>query len=170
MTLLELRDVSKHYGGVTALERVNFACAAGKVHAILGENGAGKSTLIKIIGGVVKADSGEMLLDGKRAEFGHPLQANAAGIVCVFQELSLLPTLTVAENIGLTLPVNRLGMFDKKAQIRRSEELLARVGCEDVNPNSWIQDLPLSRRQMVEIAKALGKSPRLLILDEATSA
>ncbi|WP_437817658.1 sugar ABC transporter ATP-binding protein [Sorangium sp. So ce1078] len=168
--LLELRAVSKHYGGVTALSGVDFACEAGKVHAILGENGAGKSTLIKIVGGVVKPSAGELLLHGKPVRFDHPLEANAAGIVCVFQELSLMPTLTVAENIGITMPTNRLGLFDRKAQVRRAEELLARVGCEGVNPNAWVSDLPLSRRQMVEIAKALGKNPRLLILDEATSA
>ncbi|KYF78612.1 sugar ABC transporter ATP-binding protein [Sorangium cellulosum] len=168
--LLELRAVSKHYGGVTALSGVDFACEAGKVHAILGENGAGKSTLIKIIGGVVKPSAGELLVRGEPVRFDHPLDANAVGIACVFQELSLMPTLTVAENIGITMPTSRLGLFDRKAQVRRAEELLARVGCEGVNPNVWVSDLPLSRRQMVEIAKALGQNPRLLILDEATSA
>ena len=91
-------------------------------------------------------------------------------MVCVFQELSLLPTLSVAENIGITMPTNRFGLVDRKAQIRKAEELLARVGCEDINPRAWVSSLPLSRRQMVEIAKALGRNPKLLILDEATSA
>ena len=168
--LLELRAVSKHYGGVTALDHVDFACERGKVHAILGENGAGKSTLIKLIGGVIEPSKGELLLDGKSVRFQHPLEANAAGIACVFQELSLMPTLSVAENIGITMPVGRFGTFDKKAQLRHAEELLGRVGCSSVNPRAWINDLPLSRRQLVEIAKALGKNPRLLILDEATSA
>ncbi|HEX3698320.1 MAG TPA: sugar ABC transporter ATP-binding protein [Polyangia bacterium] len=167
---LELRNVSKNYGGVVALDRVNFGCDPGTIHAILGENGAGKSTLIKIIAGVVQPTQGEMLLQGQAVKFGHPVDANAAGVVCVFQELSLLPTLSVAENIGITMPTNRLGMYDRKAQHRKAEELLARVGCEDINPRAWVNSLPLSRRQMVEIAKALGKNPRLLILDEATSA
>jgi len=167
---LQLRDVSKFYGGVVALDGVTFSCDTGKIHAILGENGAGKSTLIKIISGVVKPNQGELLLEGKRMSFEHPVEANAAGVVCVFQELSLLPTLSVAENIGITMPTNRFGLVDRKAQIRKAEELLARVGCEDINPRAWVSSLPLSRRQMVEIAKALGRNPKLLILDEATSA
>ncbi len=97
---LELRDVSKNYGGVVALDRVTFACNRGTIHAILGENGAGKSTLIKIVAGVVQPTQGQMVLEGKPATFSHPIDANAAGVVCVFQELSLLPTLSVAENIG----------------------------------------------------------------------
>ncbi len=167
---LELHNISKHYGGVTALDGVDFSCAPGTIHAILGENGAGKSTLIKTISGVVQPDAGEILLEGKQVAFAHPVEANHAGIVCIFQELSLMPTLSVAQNIGIGLKANRLGMLDPKAQIHRAEELLARVGCEDINPREWVRDLPLSRRQMVEIAKALGKAPRLLILDEATSA
>src|SRR6266404_5995197 len=167
---LQLRNVSKHYGGVVALSHVDFACEAGKIHAILGENGAGKSTLIKIVSGVVQPNEGELLLEGRPRSFRHPVEANAAGVVCIFQELSLLPTLSVAENIGITMPTNRFGLIDRKAQTRRAEELLAKVGCEDINPAEWINSLPLSRRQMVEIAKALGKNPRLLILDEATSA
>jgi ribose transport system ATP-binding protein len=167
---LRLENVSKHYGGVTALKNVNFECNTGKIHAILGENGAGKSTLIKIIAGVVQPNEGQLLLAGKPMTFQHPVEANASGIVCVFQELSLMPTLTVAENIGITMPTNRFGVFDRKARTRRAEELLARVGCEDINPNAWVNSLPLSRRQMVEIAKALGRNPKLLILDEATSA
>jgi ribose transport system ATP-binding protein len=167
---LQLRDVSKNYGGVVALDHVSFACNRGTIHAVLGENGAGKSTLIKIVAGVVQPTQGELLLEGNRVAFKHPIEANAAGVVCVFQELSLLPTLSVAENIGITMPTNRWGLYGRKAQIRKAEQLLALVGCEDINPRAWINSLPLSRRQMVEIAKALGKNPRLLILDEATSA
>src|SRR5258708_16432613 len=89
---LELRNVSKNYGGVVALDRVTFGCDRGTIHAILGENGAGKSTLIKIISGVVQPTQGEMLLEGKPVKFGHPVDANAAGGACIFQELSLLPT------------------------------------------------------------------------------
>jgi ribose transport system ATP-binding protein len=169
-SFLQLRNVSKHYGGVVALDRVTFSCDTSKIHAILGENGAGKSTLIKIISGVVQPNEGEVVLEGKPRTFTHPVEANAAGVVCVFQELSLLPTLSVAENIGITMPPSRLGLVDRKAQIRKAEQLLARVGCEDINPRAWVSSLPLSRRQMVEIAKALGRNPKLLILDEATSA
>ena len=158
----QLRNVSKHYGGVVALNRVNFACEAGKIHAILGENGAGKSTLIKIISGVVQPNEGELLLEGKRMTFLHPVEANAAGVVCVFQELSLLPTLSVAENIGITMPTNRLGLFDGKAQTGWRKSSWPASVAKTSTPRAWVNSLPLSRRQMVEIAKALGRNPRLL--------
>ncbi len=168
--LLSLAGVSKRYGGVRALADVDFACHRHSIHAVLGENGAGKSTLIKIIAGVVQPDEGAISLDGRPVAFPTPQAANAAGIVCIFQELSLMPDLTVADNIGITDPPRRFGLIDRRAQRRRAEALLARVGCEDINPLMQVRQLPLSRRQMVEIAKALGRNPRLLILDEATSA
>jgi ribose transport system ATP-binding protein len=167
---LRLAGVSKHYGGVTALANVDFACRRHSIHAVLGENGAGKSTLIKVVAGVVTPDEGSITLDGTRRQFASPQAANAAGIACIFQELSLMPELSVADNISISHPPRRLGLIDRRAQRRRAEQLLARVGCEDINPLVLIKDLPLSRRQMVEIAKALGRDPRLLILDEATSA
>jgi ribose transport system ATP-binding protein len=165
-----LENVSKRYGGVHALRDVDFACSRGSIHAVLGENGAGKSTLMKIMAGVVQTDEGRMTLEGAPVTFSNPSAANRAGIVCIFQELSLMPELTVADNITLSSPPRRFGFIDSRTQRRRSEELLARVGCEDINPLSRVSDLPLSRRQMVEIAKALGRDPKLLILDEATSA
>jgi ribose transport system ATP-binding protein len=168
--ILSLEGVSKRYGGVRALDGVDFACRTSSIHAVLGENGAGKSTLIKIIAGVVQPDTGRIRLDGREVAFKGPRAAAAAGIVCIFQELSLMPDLSVADNIGIADPPRRFGLIDKKAQRRRAEEHLARVGCEDVHPLERVRNLPLSRRQMVEIAKALGQNPRLLILDEATSA
>jgi ribose transport system ATP-binding protein len=165
-----LENISKRYGGVHALRDVDFACSRGSIHAVLGENGAGKSTLMKIMAGVVRPDEGRMTLEGTPVTFSNPSAANRAGIVCIFQELSLMPELTVADNITLSSPPRRFGFIDGGAQRRRSEELLARIGCEDINPLSRVSDLPLSRRQMVEIAKALGRDPKLLILDEATSA
>ena len=167
---MALSGVSKHYGGVTALDAVDFSCSLGSIHAVLGENGAGKSTLIKIMSGVVQPDEGTMSLAGKPVQFPNPASANAAGIVCIFQELSLLPDLTVADNISISEPPRRFGIIDRRAQRQKAEELLARIGCEDVNPMLRARDLPLSRRQMVEIAKALAKDPAVLILDEATSA
>jgi len=167
---LVLSGISKRYGGVRALENVDFSCRRGTIHAVLGENGAGKSTLIKIIAGVVPPDAGELRFDGALRHFTNPAAAAAAGIVCIFQELSLMPDLSVADNVSITSPPRRFGMIDTRAQRRRAEALLAEVGCEDVNPLLRVRDLPLSRRQMVEIAKALGQKPRLLILDEATSA
>jgi ribose transport system ATP-binding protein len=168
--LLSMTGVSKRYGGVRALQDVDFESHSSSIHGVLGENGAGKSTLIKIASGVVRPDEGSIQLEGKSVQFASPSAANAAGIVCIFQELSLMPDLTVADNISITSPPRRFGLIDAKAQRRRAEELLARIGCEDVNPLMRVRDLPLSRRQMVEIAKALGKNPKVLILDEATSA
>jgi ribose transport system ATP-binding protein len=167
---LELAGISKRYGGVRALEDVDFACQRGSIHAVLGENGAGKSTLIKIISGVVQPDTGTMHLEGQPVRFDGPIAASDAGIVCIFQELSLMPDLSVADNISIKDPPRRFGLIDGRAQREKAERLLARVGCADVNPLTRIRNLPLSRRQMVEIAKALGQNPRLLILDEATSA
>ncbi|WP_282062282.1 sugar ABC transporter ATP-binding protein [Roseobacter litoralis] len=167
---MSLTGITKRYGGVTALENVNFSCDLGSIHAVLGENGAGKSTLIKIMSGVVTPNEGVINLAGKPVSFPGPSAANAAGIVCIFQELSLLPDLSVSDNISIADPPRRFGLIDKRAQRRRAEELLARIGCEDVNPLSKVRDLALSRRQMVEIAKALAKDPTVLILDEATSA
>jgi ribose transport system ATP-binding protein len=165
-----MKGVSKRYGGVRALDNVDFACSPGRIHAILGENGAGKSTLIKIIAGVVQPDEGQMEFLGQPVSFKSPAEATKSGIVCVFQELSLMPDLTVADNICITDPPKWLGLIDYGAQSRRAAELLKRAGCTDVHPDELVKNLPLSRRQMVEIAKALGRKPKMLILDEATSA
>jgi ribose transport system ATP-binding protein len=162
--------ISKHYGGVRALENVGLTVERGRIHAVLGENGAGKSTLIKIMSGVVRPDSGTMELEGKPVRFAGPADAVRSGVVSVFQELSLVPDLTVAENICAPEPPRRFGLIDRRGQRRRAEDLLARVHCEDIHPNEVVRNLPLSRQQMIEIARALGRLPKLLILDEATSA
>jgi ribose transport system ATP-binding protein len=168
--IVELVGVSIGFAGVKALTEVDFACYPGSTHAILGENGAGKSTLIKIISGVLQPDSGSIKLNEEKVSFSGPAEAADAGIVCMFQELSLIPDLSVADNISIQRPPRRFGLIDKRAQIARAEELLARVRCEDVDPRAMVRDLSLSRCQMVEVAKALGREPKVLILDEATSA
>jgi ribose transport system ATP-binding protein len=168
--LLRMEGISKRYGGVRALEDAELSVHAGRIHAILGENGAGKSTLIKVMAGVVAPDQGRIMLDGQETNFASPAQANKAGIVCIFQELSLIPELSVADNIVISEPPKKFGMIDRKAQRRIAEQALARAGAADIHPSALVKDLPLSRRQMVEIAKALARKPRILILDEATSA
>ena len=170
MPLFEMRGVSKRYGGVRALQDADLTIQAGRIHAVLGENGAGKSTLIKIMAGVVAPDDGDMLLDGKPVAFDSPADAQAVGISCIFQELSLIPDLSVADNIAISNPPRRFGLIDRRAQRRLAEEALARAGADNIHPSALVKDLPLSRRQMVEIAKALARKPRILILDEATSA
>jgi len=168
--ILRLDEVSKRYGGVHALERASFACAPGRIHALLGENGAGKSTLIKVMAGVVQPDEGRIVLEGSERRFLHPQEAVAAGIACIFQELSLMPDLSVADNICITNPPRRRGLIDRRAQRRIAEAALARAGAEGIHPLAPVASLSLSRRQMVEIAKALAREPKILILDEATSA
>mgnify|MGYP001175625356 CR=1 FL=1 len=169
--LIEALEVSKYYGGVTALDKVNFSCRPGSIHALIGENGAGKSTLIKILTGVVTPDSGTLKVDGQPASLTSPVDAGQLGIVPVFQELSLLPDLTVAENIFITNPPrNRLGLIDRKAINRQTHQLFDSFGFHHLDPEALITELPLAQRQMVEIATALSRQPRLLILDEGTSA
>jgi ribose transport system ATP-binding protein len=170
VSLFVMQGVSKRYGGVRALEGADLAIEAGRIHAVLGENGAGKSTLIKIMAGVVQPDAGRLLLDDRPVSFGSPAAAHAAGIACIFQELSLIPDLPVADNIAISDPPRRFGLIDRRAQRVLAEEALARAGADDIHPLALVRDLSLSRRQMVEIAKALARKPRILILDEATSA
>ena len=168
--IFRMEGMCKRYGGVQALEQAALNVHAGRVHAVLGENGAGKSTLIKIMAGVVTPDRGRMTMAAREVSFPDPASAMAAGVVSVFQELSLIPDLSVADNIVISNPPKRFGMIDRKAQRRIAEQALARAGGEDIHPLAPVRDLPLSRRQIVEIAKALARNPRILILDEATSA
>src|SRR5437773_2986512 len=170
MSLFVMQGVSKRYGGVRALQDADIAIEVGRIHAVLGENGAGKSTLIRIMAGVVAPDEGRMLLDGQPIAFASSAAANAAGIACSFQELSLIPDLSVADNVAISNPPRRLGLIDRRAQRRMAEVALARAGADNIHPLALVKDLSLSRRQMVEIAKALARRPRILILDEATSA
>jgi ribose transport system ATP-binding protein len=172
--LLRMEGISKRYGGVRALESARLSCARGRIHAVLGENGAGKSTLLKVLAGVVKPDAGTIELEGTPIVLSGPAAASRVGIASVFQELSLLPDLTVADNIGILDPPRTWGLtwglIDRRAQRRLAEQALARVGASDIHPLAPVRDLPLSRRQMVEIAKALARDPKILLLDEATSA
>jgi len=166
----QMSGVSKSYGGAVALDHAELTVRRGRIHAIVGENGAGKSTLLKVMSGVVQPDEGTMHFEGREVSFASPAEANAAGIVCVYQELSLIPDLSVADNIFAANPPRRFGMIDRRAQRRQAEEALARAGAADINPLTKVRDLPLSRQQMVELAKGLAHAPRILILDEATSA
>jgi ribose transport system ATP-binding protein len=166
---LSAHGVRKHYGGVHALDGVDIAIAEAEVHAILGENGAGKSTLVKVIAGVVRPDEGEVLVQGKLLSLGSPHDSRAAGIAVVYQELSLIPQLSVTHNLVLSdLPL-RAGLFSPSRADAIAEEALAKLGLVDIDPRSPVSHLPLDQQQMVEIAKATMAGPRILILDEATS-
>ena len=171
MPLLSATGIDKRFGGVVALDGADFACEAGEIHALLGENGAGKSTMVKALCGVHPPDAGTMVYGGETVTFRRPADAVAAGIVPVFQELSLVPDLTVAENLHLgEEPRNRLGLIDGKRMHRDAAALLTRLGFAGIDPGAVIRDLSLADRQLIEIAKALRRGPRVLILDEATSA
>jgi ribose transport system ATP-binding protein len=171
MALIEAQGIAKRFGGVVALDGAEFRSEAGQIHALLGENGAGKSTLVKILSGVLEPDSGTLHLNGQPVVFRGPADAARAGIVPVFQELSLVPDLTVAQNIFIGRePRSRWGLIDVAALNRQAAELLRSLDFHHVEPDIPARDLPLAERQLVEIAKAVAKDPKVLILDEGTSA
>jgi ribose transport system ATP-binding protein len=168
-TLLRLEDVSKAYPGVRALAGVDFEVDAGEVHALLGENGAGKSTLMKVIAGSVTPDAGRMTVGGTDVPFGSPQEARARGIGIVYQDLSLIPPLSIAENVYLGRWHGPRGIVDWSTVNEAAREPLLRIGF-DVDPRRLVRDLGMAERQLVEIAKALSSEIRVLLLDEPTSA
>ena len=172
--ILELKHITKTFPGVKALDDVSFDVHAGEVHALLGENGAGKSTLIKIVSGVYKPDAGEMWLDGEPVQFNSPREAQEKGIATIYQELSLFPELTVAENIFLGhTPSRQAGPFrriDWRATRSEALRLLASLNIHDLDVNRNVGSLSVGNRQRVEIVKALSFNARILIMDEPTAA
>lgn len=169
--ILELRNVKKTFPGVTALDNVSFDVFPGEVHALLGENGAGKSTLIKIISGVYKPDHGSLSVHANEVHFQTPLEAQAAGIATIYQELLLFPALTVAENIFMGHPPrNRFGGVDWPTMRSKAAEFLRSLDIFDLEPTEIVGALSIGNRQRVEIAKALSRDARLLIMDEPTAA
>lgn len=167
--VLEARGIRKQYGGVHAVDGAAIEIDRGEVHAILGENGAGKSTLVKVIAGIVQPDEGEVLVDGRPLNLGSPSESRSAGIAVVYQELSLVPQMSVTHNLVLADLPRRAGLFSLDRAEEIAEAALARLGLLDIDPRAPVSTLPLDQRQMVEIAKATVARPRILILDEATS-
>jgi ABC-type sugar transport system ATPase subunit len=167
--ILEMRNISKSFAGVHALQDVSFACRRGSVHALLGENGAGKSTLIKILSGAYQADSGEIFYNGKRFTHLSTREALAAGIRVIYQELALLPNMTVAENIFLGHePRTSLGLVDGRRMVAESQALLDRLGVA-IDPATPAGELTVAGQQMVEIAKALSEKADLIVMDEPSA-
>ncbi|WP_060856337.1 sugar ABC transporter ATP-binding protein [Caballeronia sordidicola] len=167
-SLLRLSGVGKRFPGVIALQNVSFDVRAGEVHAICGENGAGKSTLMKIVSGQYRPDEGEIYLDGRVQHFASTLDAQAAGIAIIHQELNLIPHLSIAENIFLAREPKR-GLFIDRARLAAdSQAALDRIGLP-LKPRTLVGALSVAQQQMIEIAKALSLNARLLIMDEPTS-
>jgi len=168
--LLEMIGISKSFGGVKALRDVDFSLYPGEIHGLVGENGAGKSTTMKIIAGVHHGYEGTMKIDGREVHFRSARDALDAGIGMVHQELSIVPDMTVAENVFLgTQPVTAIGTVDWGRMVRESREHLSRLGI-DVDPRMRIGDLPIGLQQLIEIARVLSSGARIIILDEPTSA
>ena len=168
--ILEAEAIGKSFPGVRALDNVRFELRAGEVHALLGENGAGKSTLMKILAGVQEPDTGRLISHGREVRFRNTLDARAAGIGIIYQELNLIPHLTVAQNVFIGREWKTAwGTLDQVRMNRETAEVLARLKL-DIPPATLVKDLPISKQQMVEIAKALGHESEVLIMDEPTSA
>jgi putative multiple sugar transport system ATP-binding protein len=170
-TILEMRSITKTFPGVVALADVNLQVTRGEIHAICGENGAGKSTLMKVLSGVYPhgSYSGDIIYDGKTREFSNLRDSEAEGVVIIHQELALSPHLSIAENIFLRNEIKKFGLINWNETNKRAKDLMDRVGLRE-NPNTPIKDIGVGKQQLVEIAKALSKEVKLLILDEPTAA
>jgi ribose transport system ATP-binding protein len=171
MDLIQASAVSKHFGGIAALTGAEFHARAGEVHALIGENGAGKSTFIQILAGAIRPDSGTILMNGAPLKAANPSEAHHAGISAVFQDLSLIPDLTVEQNIWFRREeLSPLRTVRARELRKKTLELLERHHFPELRPHQEVRRLTLAERQVVEIAKALARAPAVLILDEATSA
>ena len=167
---LEMHDVSKTFPGVRALNHVDLLVARGEVHALAGENGAGKSTLMKIMTGVIKSDpGGRIVIDGEPVEIADPTHARALGISIIYQELSMVENLTVAENIFLARePLGRSGFVDRRRMNRLAREVLDTLHM-DIAPTRMVADLSIGQKQMIEIARAISYDTKIIIMDEPTA-
>src|SRR3954447_18572995 len=167
--LLVVRGLVKHSGPVRAAEDVSFSCRPGEVHALVGENGAGKSTVAKLLAGAVAPTSGSLAVGGTELGSGSIRESRKAGVTCAFQELALVPDWTVSENLSLPDGSPFRG-FSQRRAAKAARELLDRLELGHIDPSVPVSSLSLADRQMVEIARAIAGDPRLLILDEASSA
>lgn len=167
--VVEFQDVEKRFGPVAALSGVSFTGYAGSVHAVTGENGAGKSTLMKMLAGVHAPDSGRILLDGTLLTVTNASEARDAGVSTVFQELTLLPNLTIAENLFLGREPRRFGLIDRSNMRRVARQALDLVGM-DISVDTYCGDLTIGEQHLVEIAKGAAARSRVIIYDEPTAA
>ena len=168
--ILEMRDITKTFPGVKALTDVNLSVLPAEIHAVVGENGAGKSTLMKVLSGVYPAGTydGAIHFEGQERKFGTIADSENIGIIIIHQELALVPLLSIAENIFLGHETSKNGIINWFEAFARTKELLKKVGLNE-HPNTLITNIGTGKQQLVEIAKALNKKVKLLILDEPTS-
>jgi ribose transport system ATP-binding protein len=167
---ISAENIRKAYGATVALDSMSFSVRAGTVHALLGENGAGKSTTVKMLSGLVQPGGGTLRVFGENCAIRSPRQSHALGIQTAFQEMTQIRDLTIAENMLLLYePVSTLGQVRKREGLRLVNEHLASLGLEDIDPRREMSELSLSSRQKVEIARAVFRRPRILLLDEPTS-
>ncbi len=168
-TILEMRGISKSFAGVQALKDVSFSCQAGLVYGLVGENGAGKSTLMKILAGAYKADVGDIIYKGKRREEASTSQIIDSGISIIYQELALVPQMSVAENIFLGRePLTSLGLLNLRELHERAAELVSRLGVQ-LDTHLPVSELTIAQQQLVEIAKALSQDADLIVMDEPSA-
>lgn len=167
---ISMKGINKSFGGNPVLRNAQFDLADGEIHALVGENGAGKSTLMKILTGVYKRDSGEIFVDGKPVNFSHPKEAEASGIVFIYQEINAMPDLSVTENMFIGREIqNRFGVLDQAEMERQSRQIFQRLGVQ-IPVKKTMGELSIGQQQMVEIARALMVNAKVLILDEPTAA
>ena len=166
--ILEFQHIYKSFPGVQALDDVSVDLYAGEVHVIVGENGAGKSTLMKLLSGAYTSDGGQMLLDGKPILHNNPQLSKQLGVAMIYQELTIIPELSVADNIFLGHEIRQGIFLNRKAMEARTDELLASIGV-NVSPRTLVKNLSIANQQMIEITKALSKKAKIIVFDEPTS-
>jgi len=168
-TVLRMVNIDKRFGGVHALDHVSYEVRKGEVHVLMGENGAGKSTLMKILDGLYEADEGEIYLDGEKVDIKSPVEAKALGVAMIHQELSMCTNMTVAENIFRgEEPTTKMGLVDFRTMNRNAQKILDDMGMA-LNARSQVRDLSIAEQQMVEIAGAVSRNAKVVIMDEPTS-
>jgi ABC-type sugar transport system ATPase subunit len=167
---LETKDIIKTFPGVKALDKVSIKVKKGEVHGIVGENGAGKSTLMNVLTGALKPDSGKIIINGEEVAMNSPREASLFGVEIVYQELSLVSNLSIAENIFPNKqPIGYFNMIDQNMMHKDTKKILALFNMEDISPTTLVSNLSMAHQQVIEILKAISNNPRLLILDEPTS-
>lgn len=166
---LEMVDISKHFGGVKALNKVSLRVEPGEIHALIGENGAGKSTLMKILSGAYIRDEGQIFVDGKEVKISNPKDSKELGIAIIYQEFMLAPDLTVAENIFIDKLTGNGRFINWKKLCQDAKEQLSRLGFDDIDPNAKCGTLSVAYQQVVEICKCLSREAKILVFDEPTA-